>query len=310
MTDPVHQTTSADLLRQARAEGGAFRVPRKDLVRLTGADAFRYLNGQVTRDLSKASGSEALETCILTPKGKLCAVCLIWREGADVVMECDPDVTEALVTRLERYIVADDVAVATEVAPERIHLFGGVARHLMTGVGEWEGARICRRLGESGIDLPIMGDNAKVLIERGEILPEEIVEILRVERCLPRWGSELHAETLPPEAGLDRTHIDYDRGCYPGQEVISRLKSIGRVNRLLRVIRSSHKLLPGMILRPIDDPEKGECGRITSSVPLPMEGAWIGLSYVARDAEGDLGAYHAASDPLTQRGVPISIVTT
>jgi folate-binding protein YgfZ len=43
----------------------------------------------------------------------------------------------------------------------------------------------------------------------------------------------LDENTLPPEAGLDQTHIDYHKGCYIGQEVISRLRSVGHVNRQL-----------------------------------------------------------------------------
>jgi folate-binding protein YgfZ len=55
-----------------------------------------------------------------------------------------------------------------------------------------------------------------------------------VQRGIPAWGAELTEDTLPPEAGLDKTHIDYHKGCYIGQEVISRLKSVGHVNRALQ----------------------------------------------------------------------------
>jgi folate-binding protein YgfZ len=63
--------------------------------------------------------------------------------------------------------------------------------------------------------------------------PPPLVELVRIEAGIPRWGRELHEDTLPPEAGLDRTHIDYAKGCYIGQEVISRIKSVGHVNRRL-----------------------------------------------------------------------------
>jgi folate-binding protein YgfZ len=65
------------------------------------------------------------------------------------------------------------------------------------------------------------------------MLTLEDLDNLRVEAGIPKWGAELNENTLPPEAGLDRTHIDYHKGCYIGQEVISRLKSIGHVNRRL-----------------------------------------------------------------------------
>jgi folate-binding protein YgfZ len=65
------------------------------------------------------------------------------------------------------------------------------------------------------------------------ILDETLADLIRIEAGVPRWGYELDENTLPPEAGLDGTHIDYHKGCYIGQEVISRLKSVGHVNRQL-----------------------------------------------------------------------------
>jgi len=91
-------------------------------------------------------------------------------------------------------------------------------------------------------------------------------------------GSELGAETLPPEAGLDRTSIDYDRGCYPGQEVISRLKSIGRVNRSLHGFRGDG-LRQGMkILSPV----RGGLGTLTSAAMLPETTECVALGYLPR----------------------------
>jgi len=79
-------------LRLARLEGGAFLLAPRLLIRLSGSDAFRYLHGQVTRDLSRLAPHEALDACILTPKGKLCAPLLIWQEGEDFILESSPEV--------------------------------------------------------------------------------------------------------------------------------------------------------------------------------------------------------------------------
>src|SRR6202008_642685 len=65
------------------------------------------------------------------------------------------------------------------------------------------------------------------------VIDAALAETLRIEAGIPRWGHELDENTLPPEAGLDLTHIDYHKGCYIGQEVISRLRSVGHVNRQL-----------------------------------------------------------------------------
>ena len=59
------------------------------------------------------------------------------------------------------------------------------------------------------------------------------VTLLAIERGLPQWGWELTPETLPQEAGLEQSAVDFHKGCYVGQEVVSRIESAGRVNRHL-----------------------------------------------------------------------------
>jgi tRNA-modifying protein YgfZ len=291
-------------LERARREGGAFVVPPGIRLRLGGADAFRYLNGQITRDLKRLVAGEALTACILTPKGKLCAHLLIHREGDDLIVESNAGVGEALRERLERYLVADDVTITEEKWPGRIHLFGDastrIKQRIKDGIHDAEASAkglSCSRLGVPGHDLsygsPVPAEG---------LLDPSVVEILRIERGIPAWGRELGAETLPPEAGLDRTSIDYDRGCYPGQEVISRLKSIGRVNRLLCGFRG-HSLRPGM--RILSDGGK-ELGVLTSAASLPESPECVALGYLPRGTEGDL----SASDPLTGEGTPLSITAT
>ncbi len=293
----------SEQLKRARLEGGAFELPSRLEIRLSGADAFRYLNGQITRDLKRLGAQEALPACILTPKGKLSAALLIRRDGEDLIVESDPALEESLMARLERYIVADDVTLSIESPRRKVHLFGSMA------AGEpWvsvSGIRVSR-MGEVGKDLdPAM--TGVLDVESLPLLDPSVVEALRIERGIPKWGAELTGETLPPEAGLDRTHIDYDRGCYPGQEVISRLKSIGRVNRLLHRLRclgsAGGKLAPGM---GIITGEGNEVGEVTSSMAGIPDESPCALGYVHR-AAAESGAPLFALDPLTGSRTPLSI---
>ena len=296
MPDPAQQ------LRHARESGGAFRLPPRLRIRLSGRDAFRYLNGQVTRDLKpleeQAGDGAALPACILTPKGKLCAPLLISRDGADLIVESYLLLEEPLTARLERYIVADDVAVSVEPAVGVIHVFGKAS-----GMEPWSslpGIGVTRR-GVPGKDV----STASIGSELPESLDPDLVEILRIERGIPKWGAELTEETLPPEAGLDRTHIDYDRGCYPGQEVISRLKSIGRVNRLLHgfTAQGEGSLVAGMRIL---SAEGKEIGSLTSASLLPGEEGSVALGYLPRGSGEPLFAL----DPLTGARRALSITAT
>ena len=96
----------------------------------------------------------------------------------------------------------------------------------------------------------------------GDEVGEEEAERVRIEAGSPRWGRELDETILPAEAGLDRTHISFTKGCYPGQEPVARLHYRGHVNRSLRVLDVEQATPGDEILQD----GKG-VGRVTSAVP-------------------------------------------
>jgi len=206
-------------LDHLRREGGFFLPGLRTRVRVTGTDRLRYLNGQLSNDLRRLTPGEAIAALLLNAKGKLCADVFVWIDEEALIVEADASLEEILPARLERYAVADDVAFELMPQdPQRCHVFG----LLPAGKGS---VRI-RRLGVEGVDLPSAPEN---LMEAGKVE----VELLRIERGIPRWGNELSEDTLPQEAGLDRIAVDFKKGCYVGQEVVSRIHSVGRVNRRL-----------------------------------------------------------------------------
>lgn len=115
-----------------------------------------------------------------------------------------------------------------------------------------------------------------------------ISELERIEKGIPRWGAELVEGMLPPEAGLDATDISYNKGCYIGQEVISRIKSAGKVNRRLMKLKFDGEGQLG----PITDPTGKVRGEVTS-----VSGE-LGMGFIKRGAEEVEG--------LTVDGVGIS----
>jgi tRNA-modifying protein YgfZ len=102
-------------------------------------------------------------------------------------------------------------------------------------------------------------------------------EAERIEKGIPKWGAELKEGMLPPEAGLDATDISYHKGCYIGQEVISRIKSAGKVNRLLTKFIFETEGRTGVIT----DLDGKVCGDMTSVCGL------LGLGFLKRGVEED-----------------------
>jgi len=95
-------------------------------------------------------------------------------------------------------------------------------------------------------------------------------ERLRIQQGFRSGALELGEDTRPRKPDWERTHIDYHKGCYIGQEVISRLKSVGHVNRSLVAFSASSA--GGVVPEPgserfaPDSPTEGVLGKITSAV--------------------------------------------
>ena len=235
----------ADQYRRFLEVGGIADLRGRVKLRLTGADRVRYLNGQVTANVQTLAPGESRAACVTTAKGRLCADIFVHATAEALYADADAAVRETLPPRLERYIISDDVTLDDVSEDFRLlHLLGGAMEH----PGIREGAAFSssvNRFGRIGLDVWMPG-----LSPIYPILDEELLEALRIEAGIPRWGRELDENTLPPEAGLERTHIDYAKGCYIGQEVISRLKSIGHVNRRLVGFSAggTEPLHPGMRL--------------------------------------------------------------
>jgi folate-binding protein YgfZ len=215
--------------------GGVADLSARFRLRLSGADRIRYLNGQVTANVQTLQPGSVLPACVTTAKGKLCAVIMIALEPDTLFIDADAALSESLPPRLERYMIADDVELT--VAPESeclLHFIGPDPRERVPALRD-AAIRSASRFGVQGWDLCAPRETiASTAIESHYAnLDADFLESLRIERGVPRWGYELDESTLPPEAGLDQTHIDFHKGCYIGQEVISRLKSVGHVNRHL-----------------------------------------------------------------------------
>jgi folate-binding protein YgfZ len=113
----------------------------------------------------------------------------------------------------------------------------------------------------------------------------EAFEVGRIEAGIPRYGVDMDETNLAPETGIEDLAISYTKGCYIGQEVISRIRTYGQVQRHLRGLR--------LLSDPDRLPHKGdklfyegrEAGYVTSAVRSHKFQAVIALGYVRREAD-------------------------
>ena len=298
----------SDEYAAVKKHGGFIDLADRVKLSFTGNDRIRYLNGQLTAKLTGANGVQP--ACVTTAKGKLCADVFVGTWPAAVIVDADAEVSATLLPRLEKYIVADDVVIEDITLHAALIHCLGVAPEQIKDLTFLPGYPVSR-LGHPGIDLfpPWRDDLAPVwekLSARFPVISAELAELLRIEAGIPRWGFELDENTLPAEAGLDRTHVDFHKGCYIGQEVISRIKSVGHVNRsLCGFLSQSGEPLPpkARIFNP-ESPDK-DLGIITRSAFSIGLNRPIALGYLRRGAPES--GLHAASEGMQDRAVPILV---
>lgn len=267
---------NAELYQQILAHGAAVDLSSRAKLRLTGADRIRYLNGQVTNDVRRVRPDEATYACVTDVKGRISADVLIHAQGDSLLLDAEAGLRETLAMRLERYIVADDVELAD--VSEEWQLW-----HV------WEGSDSAQdlpqpalrsvRFGLPGYDLWLPAAAAAPVFAARPVLSAADLETWRILQKVPRWPHELNAETFPPEAGLESRTMDFTKGCYIGQEVLSRIKTTGKMPREMIAFETELSVNAGDELWT----EKA-VGKVTSVAKHPTSGLTVGLAMVRQGA--------------------------
>jgi folate-binding protein YgfZ len=281
-------------------------------LRVTGADRVRFLNGQVTNDVRKANPNLSMPAAVLNAKGKMDAFVFISAGEEALWLDAEAELRPTLAPRLERYVIADDVTIedVTE-AFALFHITGETAPALSNDEVVW---RRGKRFGVAGWDL--WADAAehdrvlRLLAAHEPLCDAEEAERRRIEKGVPRWGRELTSEIIPVEANLADEAIDYAKGCYIGQELISRMKMSGQMSKRLCGLVA----LDGSPLAPetrLLSPEEGkDLGWITSATRSDRLGKEIALGFVKRgfNNAGTQLAAHRATDPAAGARVRVEVV--
>jgi folate-binding protein YgfZ len=289
-------------------DGAFFDLSARTKIRVAGQDRTRFLNGQVTNDVRRATSAKAIVACVLNAKGKMDAHIVLSAESDCFLIDAAPELRETLLPRIERYIIADDVQL--EDATERFSIFHVLGR-VPAGLGDNCKILSANRFREPGSDIWVDAARRDEVFGRlSAALPlcnGDDVEVFRIERGIPRWGRELTQEIIPPEANLEESCIDYEKGCYIGQEVISRMKMSGQKNKRLCGLVSLHNmtLAPGMRLFSTG-PEEKEVGWVTSAAPSKRLEKKIALAYVKRGFNS-VGSNLNARLPSESIGAGVSV---
>lgn len=263
---------------------GVFRWKPACWLRVTGEDAFTFLQGQFTNDLGLLSQQAAVYGLWLTLKGKVLADSFLMKETNSAGFWIGSYFSSAAVIRerLESYVIADDVSIEDQTD-------AWSAATVMTGqntipaeLSGIAGVMFPGRRGKPG-DIECVypaksGEPAEITAwSRGLPADRETMERRRIRAGVPAIPIDLGPSDLPNEAGLDAVAISYTKGCYLGQEVMARLKSMGQVRRRLWRVRGSGAEWPALPAAVFAGAR--QVGELRSAA---QEGSsWLGLAMVS-----------------------------
>lgn len=274
-------------------------ISSRGRIRATGEDRVRLLHAVAANALDNLAPGRGAYTFFLNAQGRIQADGHVFVAADHVLLDCEPACRGRLREHLESFIVMDDVtledvtektcafAVAGPRAAAAAAALCGRAPRGDLEFLEADGVRAARvpLAGNDGFRLTAdSGKRGAILrvLERSGVAaasPEDF-EIVRVESGVPRWGIDYGPENIPHETRQLHA-VSFTKGCYTGQEIVERVRTQGRVNRLL----------VGLQLDAASTPENLEVrhegravGKMTSAVFSPRFRKTMGFAIVRRAA--------------------------
>ncbi len=274
-------------------------LPDRGVVKVVGDDARRFLNGLATNDIGKVSPSNPRFAALLTPQGKIIVDFIVAEapaaDGGGFFLDCPRALATVLMDKLNFY------KLRAKVIAENLSEVLGVMAVWEDGTGDTEYG-LCYpdpRLPALGMRVMLPPHLAAEAAEDlGATLVEpEAYEAHRIVLGVPRGGTDFtYGDTFPHEADMDQlAGVDFDKGCYVGQEVVSRVEH--RSSARTRIVPVAYDLAPMSGLSVMAG-EK-EIGTLFSA----MKGHGLAMLRLDRLAEALAAGY-----PLTCGNLPIRVV--
>ena len=224
-------------------------LPDRGVVKVTGEDARNFLNGLVTTDVTELGPAQGRFGALLTPQGKIVVDFLITEapggHGGGFLFDCPRALAKTLTDKLTFYKLRAKIAV------ENLSDSLGV-------IAAWEGdPAVAPDLAfadprDQALGWRILAPQelaAKVAALIGaDLVDASAYEAHRIACGAPRGGLDFtYGDAFPHETNMDRLHgVDFDKGCYVGQEVVSRMQHRGSARtRTVKVLLDGPSPEPG-----------------------------------------------------------------
>jgi len=257
------------------------------LIRASGADAASFLHNLLTNDIKHLEPGQARHAGLCTAKGRMIASFLIWREGEDFLLQLSADILPGILKKLSMYVLRSKVRL-TDIGAERT-LIGAIGSTLAPGsplaTQACEGGTAIRLDAERAV-LALPRDAADKFPCDGELADWHRAEI---RHGIPRILAATQEMFTPQMVNYELAAVggvSFQKGCYPGQEVVARTHYLGKVKRRMYRVKLDTEFVPGT---DVFTPEAGDqhCGAVVLTAPAANGGYESLLVVQSGGAEAD-----------------------
>lgn len=304
---------------------GILDLSHRGKLRLSGKEHLRFLQGMLSNDVMKLETGRGLHATLLNVKGKMLADLYLYKEDDYVLVDLEHQIHINIHELLLKYRLSYKAQI--ENITDQFVLLSLIGNGVKQFMNEFldiqslnmDGMSIStfrhkesdiiivtpKRAKFDSVDIYIPVNNIDFVYEiigykvngiKTGLIGYDTYEIMRVEAGIPRYGIDMDENTIPIEAGLWDA-LNFEKGCYIGQEVIARIKWRGHVNRHLSLIEIQGSDIPSF--RDKIYIKDKEIGYVTSSVFSYERNNVIALCYLRRgfnDTGSDLKVISRGSE--------------
>lgn len=283
------------------------------VVAIAGEDRNTFLQGIMSQDIVKQEAGSLIYTFFLNPKARILFDAWVAVTPEEILVFPPPGTGEAFVAHLRKYLFFRTKATIQDRSGQyrEICLVGPeTVTTLLPFLEASESPHPFRKVKGGGLALlhpPVfqldlsVGPSADLFVpaERFDDVLARLKEKVRsaggieldsgsheaylLEKGIPSYPSELNENHFPAEAGLDNVGVSFNKGCYVGQEPVTRLRFQGHLNRRLSGFVISGADYSGPVPQAVLSPEDGsEVGTLTRYAFSPAVGRTIGIGYLKK----------------------------
>jgi folate-binding protein YgfZ len=288
------------------------------VIRARGDDAVSFLQGQLTNDVAGLGMSEARLAGYCSAKGRLLASFVVWKAAPDeLLLACSADVLAATLKRLSMFVLRAKCKLSD--ASAEVPLFGlsGAAATRWLGASapaaawravEHDGARVLRLPDAVGAPRYILATHAQATAPNLAPLSLDAWRWLEVQSGVPLIEAVNVEQFVPQMVNLELVGgVNFQKGCYPGQEVVARSHYRGTLKRRMALFDSSAQAHAGDDVFHDDDPSQ-PAGRVVNAAPSPLGGSSALIEVkLAALASGRLHLRSPEGATLERRELPYAL---